>query len=165
MILDIITEPGVEVPMYATEGSSGFDLKGVKVLKLFKGTVEVDLGDKLKNSIEKGYLFLRAGERVLLGTGIKMKIPKGFELQVRSRSGSSLKRGLVVTNSPGTVDSDYLGEIGIIIMNTTPYLAKIELGEALAQGVICPIEQVSFKQVTELPNTVRGEGGFGSTNR
>lgn len=165
MRVNIIAEEGVEIPKYGTPGSSGFDLKAVKVLKLYKGNKEVDLGEKLQNSVAKRYLFLRAGERVLLGTGLKIAVPFGYELQVRSRSGTSLKRGLVVTNSPGTVDCDYRGEIGLIISNTTPYLAKIDLGEALAQGVICPVEQVSFNQVESLTETERGEGGYGSTNK
>lgn len=164
MNIEIVTEENVEVPKYATEGSSGFDLICNKVLKLYKGNKEVDLTSKFINSLKQGYLFLRAGERVLLGTGLKMSVPEGYELQIRSRSGSSLKRGIVVGNSPGTVDSDYRGEIGIILINTTPYLCKIELGEALAQGVICPIEKVSFKQVDNLSETQRGEGGFGHTN-
>lgn len=165
--IDIMTEPGVEIPKYATEGSSGFDLKANKVLKLFKGSKEIDLaeGDKFKNSLEQGHIFLREGERVLLGTGIKVAVPQGYELQIRSRSGSSLKKGLIVANSPGTVDADYRGEVGIIIINTTSFLAKIDLNEAIAQGVICPVEQANFNQTTSLPETARGEGGFGSTNQ
>ena len=108
MNIEIKVEEGVEIPKYATEGSAGFDLKVTKVLKLYKGNKEISLDDKFNHSLGKGYLFLRAGERVLLGTGIKVAVPKGYELQIRSRSGTSLKRGLVVTNSPGTVDSKYI---------------------------------------------------------
>lgn len=167
MKIDIIVEEGVEIPKYATEGSSGFDLVAKKVLKVFKGNKEVNLDEKLQKSIQEGYLFLRSGERVLLGTGIKMSIPKGYELQVRSRSGTSLKRGLVIANGVGTIDSDYRGEVGIILLNTTPFLAKIELGEALAQGVIVPVVQADFNYLDDLAldETARGEGGFGSTNK
>lgn len=164
MNIEIKVDDGVEIPKYATPGSAGFDLKVNKVLKLFKGNKEIELDNKFKHSLSNGYIFLRAGERVLLGTGIRVAIPEGYELQIRSRSGTSLKRGLVVTNSPGTVDSDYRGEVGIIITNTTPFLSKIEIGEAIAQGVICPTLQANFELVNELSDTQRGEGGFGSTN-
>ncbi len=152
------------IPTYATDGSSGFDLKGLKILKLFKNSEEIDIKDKFPFAEEKGYFYLRPFERVLLGTGVAMEIPKGYELQIRSRSGTSLKRGLIVTNSPGTVDSDYRNEIGIIITNTNPTLAKINLGEFIAQGVICPIQQVIFNPVLVLNETER-KGGFGSTNK
>lgn len=164
MNIEIKVDEGVEVPKYATPGSAGFDLKVNKVLKLFKGNKEIDLDDKFKHSLANGYLFLRAGERVLLGTGIKVAVPEGYELQIRSRSGTSLKRGLVVTNSPGTIDSDYRNEIGIIITNTTPFLSKIEIGESIAQGVICPIIKADFDLVLSLNETER-KGGFGSTNK
>lgn len=165
MTIEIMIEEGVEIPKYATSGSAGFDLKINKLLKVYKGNKEVDLSENLKTSIERGYIFLRGGERALFGTGIKMAIPEGYELQIRSRSGVSLKRGLIVANSPGTIDSDYRGEIGIIIVNTTPYLAKIDLNEAIAQGMICPTLQSNFKVMNELSDTERGEGGFGSTNK
>jgi len=96
---------------------------------------------------------------------MRMKITEGYEIQVRGRSGSLLKRGLVIGNGIGTIDSDYRGEIGLIILNTTPFLAKIELGEALAQGVITPIVQADFNYVDDLEASERGEGGFGSTNK
>lgn len=161
----IILEDGVGLPMYATPGSAGFDIKVNKVLKLYKGNKEVDLNAELKNSIERGYIFLRPYERVLLGTGMRIQLPIGKELQIRSRSGTALKRGLVVTNSPGTIDSDYRGEIGIIISNTTQFLAKIDLGEAIAQGVISNYDTAYFVEVEDLSETSRGEGGFGSTNK
>lgn len=158
-------EDGVDIPLYATSGSAGFDIKGNKVLKLFKGNKEVDLGTELLNSTEQGYIFLRPFERVLLGTGIYIELPEGKELQIRSRSGTSLKRGLVVTNSPGTIDSDYRGEIGIIITNTTQFLSKVQLGEAIAQGVVTDYTKAEFEYVDDLTYSERGEGGFGSTNK
>lgn len=161
----IILEDGVEMPVYATEGSAGFDIKVNKVLKLFKGNKEVNLDENLQNSISKGYIFLRPHERVLLGTGIRVELPPEKMLEIRSRSGSSLKRGLIVGNSPGTVDSDYRGEVGVIIINTTPFLAKIELGEAIAQGVVTDYYKAKFVEVDVFSETLRGEGGFGSTNK
>lgn len=162
--IKIITEEGVDIPVYATDGSSGFDIKVVELVKLYKDDKELDITQILKNTSKNGYFYLRAGERALLRTGMWMEIPKGFELQARSRSGSSLKRGITVTNSPGTIDSDYRGEVGIILSNTTNNIAKITLREALAQGVIAPVVKGIFHKVDKLSSTVRGEGGFGSTN-
>jgi dUTPase len=104
----IIVEKGVELPVYATEGSSGFDIKAIGIAKMYKDDKEVDLSTMqsfLNNAQANGYFKLRVGERVLLKTGFKVQLEPGTELQIRSRSGSSLKKGLVVTNSPGTVDS------------------------------------------------------------
>lgn len=161
----IILEEGVAMPEHATPGSAGFDLVANKVLKLFKGNKEVNLDEALKNSISKGYIFLRPHERVLLGTGIRVELPPEKMLEIRNRSSVPLKRGLIVGNSPGTIDSDYRGEVGIIIINTTPFLAKIELGEAIAQGVITDYYRARFVEVDIMSDTIRGEGGFGSTNK
>ena len=138
------------LPSYATEGSSGFDLFA---------TEDVLLGP---------------GETVLVKTGLAMAIPKGYELQVRPRSGLSLKTHLRVANSPGTVDSDYRGEICVIVTNSWHFQEFsepafdifIRKGHAIAQGVICPvIIPETFEVVDSLDETVRGECGFGSTDK
>lgn len=163
----VVLEDGVSLPVYATEGSSGFDIKAIGIAKMYKDDKEIDLSTMtsfLKNAETNGYFKLRVGERVLLKTGVKVQLEPGTELQIRSRSGSSLKKGLVVTNSPGTIDSDYRGEVMIAVTNTTGYLATIVFNEAIAQGVIAPYLKGTFEVVEKLEDTSRGEGGFGHTN-
>ena len=141
--VDIIkTDEKAIIPKYQTEGAAGFD---------FHIT---------------GSYNLRAGERRLLPTGLKMKIPKGFELQIRSRSGMAFKHGIIVLNQPGTIDSDYRGEIQILVFNSNEHGSfLIEDGERIAQGVISPVIQVDFTEVETLDTTQRGEGGFGHTGK
>lgn len=162
MEVKLIVEEGVKVPTYETAGAAGFDLIGTKVLKVYKGQEEIPL-KIFERTIKQGYITLRGFERVLIGTGIKAEIPKGYEMQIRSRSGQALKKGLIVANQPGTIDSDYRGEIGIILLNTTDKLIKIELGERMAQAVIAKYEVADFVITESLSDTNRGEGGFGST--
>jgi len=94
-----------------------------------------------------------------------VQVPEGYELQIRSRSGVAIDHGLIVLNQPGTVDSDYRGPLGIVIWNITNIAMTIEEGTRIAQGVICPVVRAEFVQVEELTDTVRGEGGFGSTGK
>lgn len=157
-----LLEEGVELPQYATEGSVGFDLRWNKLLALYNGTRELPI-TVLSRSISNGYLMLRGFERALLGTGIRVDLPIGYEMQIRPRSGVSLKRGLLVNF--GTIDHDYRGEIGIIVTNNTNFLNRIELNERLAQGVINRVfkEEFIFEVVSSLSETDRGEGGFGHT--
>ena len=126
-------------PQYATEGSSGFDL--------------VCLNDTS----------LPADTWRIIQTGLSFAIPEGFEMQIRSRSGSAVEHGLIVLNQPGTIDSDYRGPVGIVVWNITNVSVTVEAGTRIAQGIICPIERVEFEIVEELETTERGEGGFGST--
>lgn len=154
---------GVELPFFASEGAAGFDLIADSFLKLYKGSEEVSLTDNLKFSIQQGYIVLRPLERVLVGTGLFMAIPKGFQLEIRDRSGLALKKGLKVFNSPGTIDSDYRGEVGVILCNLTQTLCKIKIGERIAQGVLTQYSEPIFHVVDELESTDRNEGGFGST--
>jgi dUTP pyrophosphatase len=100
---------------------------------------------------------------LLVGTGLFMQIPQGYELQIRDRSGLSLKKGLKVFNAPGTIDSDYRGEIGVILANLSDGLVKVQLGERIAQGVISKVEQIKFTLSEQLTETKRDSGGFGST--
>ncbi len=127
--------------MYATEGSAGADLRA---------------------SIDT-VLRISPGERTLIPTGLRMVIPLGWEGQVRPRSGLALKKGLTVLNSPGTIDSDYRGEIGVILVNLGSVIAEIEPGERIAQLVIARVEQASFRRIDKLSGSDRGIGGFGST--
>jgi dUTP pyrophosphatase len=131
---------GGEVPEYAHEGDSGFDLRAIE---------DVDIP---------------AGGVKLVSTGIKVAIPKGYEIQVRSRSGLAAKKQVFVLNSPGTVDAPYRGVIGVILANFGVNPFHVQKGDRIAQGVLCPVEIAEFVVVPELPDlTSRGSGGFGST--
>lgn len=165
--MNIVLDEGVEIPQYQTEGAAGFDLTAVKVLNVYKGSTPVS-SEKLKkiqeSFLERGYIKIRGFERILFGTGIKVAVPQGFEMQLRPRSGTALKKGLTLCNTPGTIDSDYRGEVGAIILNTSNYLATIDKGERICQAVVSPVVQISLDSVESLDTTDRGEGGFGSTN-
>lgn len=164
MDIKIKLQEGISKPLYATKGSAGFDLLAIKLEELYKGDQKVDLKGKFLQSSQQGHFFLRSGERALISTGVSVEVPEGYELQIRSRSGISLKRGIIVANSPGTIDSDYRGTVGVILLNTTPFLARINFNEAIAQAVLVKIEQANFIETKELSTTERGEGGFGHTS-
>ena len=129
------------MPEYKTSGSAGMDLRASL----------------------KDYIILRPGERVSVPTGLYAEIPQGYEGQVRSRSGLSIKNGIIVLNAPGTVDSDYRGEICVILMNAGDEEFIIHNGDRIAQLVIAPVVQVEIEPVDTLDETERGEGGFGHT--
>lgn len=131
----------VHIPQYATDGSSGFD---------FEAFIPEPIVIKKMHT-------------TLIPTGIAIAMPEGFELQVRSRSGLTYKKGLVVKNSPGTIDCDYRGEIKIILYNSGSEDVVINRYDKIAQGVFCPIIRGYFSEVTTLSDTIRGSGGFGST--
>lgn len=144
MKIKIVNKSTNETPAYATAGAAGFDLRA-----------------NLESPIT-----LKPGERKLIPTGLFMEIPLGYEGQVRTRSGLALKRGLVVLNSPGTVDADYRGEVGVILINQSVDDQVIEHGERVAQMVIAKHETAEIEianSVEELESTERGAGGFGST--
>ena len=159
------TSESVPDPTYETLGSVGMDVTAQGVWKIYKG--QKPIKDENLESIQKSFdkysiLKIRPFERVLISTGLKVKyLFEDYELQIRSRSGISLKRGLFVANSPGTIDSDYRGEIGVILYNSTPFLIEISKGERIAQIVINQVEREKrfIKDESE-----RGEGGFGSTD-
>lgn len=138
----IILADGVQKPMYMTEGSAGMDVRA-----------------NIKEPITLGSL-----ERVLVPTGIKMEIPMGYEVQVRPRSGLALKHGISMANTPGTIDSDYRGEIGVIMINLSKEDFVINPGERIAQLVLGKVYQMDLVE-GELSVTERGEGGFGHTGR
>jgi dUTP pyrophosphatase len=141
--IDIPTtaEEGVELPAYASTGASGADIRA-----------------HLKQPI-----VLPPGERVLVPTGLRMAIPEGYEIQVRPRSGLALKHGITVLNTPGTVDADYRGEFGIILINLSKETFLITPGMRIAQLVLSPVVQAQFLSCDTLEMTERGAGGFGHT--
>ena len=133
----------VNIPKYETEGSSGLDLEAY---------IEKDLR-------------LLSGERKLVPTGISVAMPNNFEIQIRPRSGLAYKNGISVVNTPGTIDSDYRGEIKVLLINLGTEAVTIKKFQRIAQMVICPIIKANLKEVKELPETIRGAGGFGSTGQ
>lgn len=141
MKVKIINKSGFELPRYETEGAAGFDLRA---------------------TVDKT-IVLAHGERALIDTGLYVSIPKGYELQIRPRSGLAIKQGITVLNSPGTVDSDFRNEIKIILINLSYGFFKINSGDRIAQGIISPIIQAEWEEVEELDTTIRGLNGFGST--
>jgi dUTP pyrophosphatase len=121
-----------------------------------------DAGVDLFNAGEK--ISLKPQERALISTGIRVAIPSGYELQIRPRSGLAINKGLTVLNSPGTVDSNYRGEVQVIIFNTNPKKTiEIKRGERIAQAVLKKVESIEWEECEELDETTRNEGGFGST--
>lgn len=166
-MISLVLKEGVELPKYETENSAGFDVRANNIIKAYKGTVEVDEErlEKIKESFEKrGYIKMRAHERILFGTGITVAdMPADVEIQVRPRSGLSLKTGLMVSNSPGTIDADYRGEIGIILYNSTPYLNQVNKDTRIAQLVTAKVHKEEFGKTSEVIETIRGAGSFGST--
>ncbi len=138
----IILEEGAALPFYATTGSAGMDIRA-----------------NIKEPIT-----LKSLERKLIPTGIKMEIPTGYEVQVRPRSGLALKSGITVLNSPGTIDADYRGEIGVILINLSNEDYIIQPQERIAQLILNEVAQMSLQKVTSLEVTNRA-GGFGSTGK
>ena len=141
MKIEIINKSNNDLPHYETNSSAGMDLKAF---------------------IEKP-MILNPLERKIIKTGLYISLPKGFEAQVRSRSGLSIKHGLCVLNSPGTIDADYRGEIGIILINLSQEPFTINNGDRVAQLVVASHEQAQWIKVNELSETNRGNKGFGST--
>ena len=132
---------GLSLPAYATAGAAGLDLQAAIAAPMTVAPFA----------------------RLLVPTGITMAIPAGYEAQVRPRSGLALKQGLTVANSPGTIDSDYRGEVCVILLNTSDQPVIIERGMRIAQLVLAKVEQLQWQAVASLDQTARGAGGFGST--
>ena len=141
MIVRVINKSNNKLPEYATSMSAGFDLRA---------------------NLE-GPVTLKAGDRMLVGTGLFIALEPGYEAQVRPRSGLALKKGITVLNAPGTVDADYRGEVGVILYNAGKEDFVIEPGERIAQMVIAKYEQITWEQVETLDETERGTGGYGHT--
>ena len=121
--------------------------------------------DVRANFPDRGMVVLEPGARALVPTGLRMAIPEGYEVQVRPRSGLALKHGVTLANSPGTIDSDYRGELGVILVNLGDAPFEVVHGERIAQLVVAPVTQGVFAVVEDLDETARGAGGFGSTGR
>ncbi len=132
-----------ELPQYQSAGASGFDVRA---------------------QIEQP-IVLKPMERILVPTGLTFEIPQGYEIQARPRSGWAAKHGLTLMNTPGTIDADYRGEVKVILVNLGTEAVTIQDQDRCAQLVICPIIQAQFEIATELSNTERGVGGFGSTGK
>lgn len=152
-----------KLPEYATEGSAGFDLIADNFKSLYPYHIPCDeKGIPIDNAEE--YIDLSPGSRILIGTGIAVKLPEGFEMQVRPRSGLALKYGISVLNSPGTIDEDYTGEIGVILINHGCLPFRIKLGDKIAQGIVSSYCKIEWNEVNNLENTKRGNGGYGHTD-
>jgi len=131
------------LPSYETAGAAGADLRA--------------------NLPDRGEIMLKPGARALVPTGLRLAIPQGFEVQIRPRSGLALKHGITLPNRPGTIDSDYRGPLGVIVMNAGTEDFTITHGIRIAQMVVAPVVRATFLSVETLDETARGAGGFGST--
>lgn len=136
---------GLDLPSYETIGSAGMDVRAAVS--------------------QEDPILLQAGERAMIPTGLSVAIPQGYEIQVRPRSGLAAKHGLTCLNTPGTIDSDYRGEIKVILINLGQDAFTIKRGERIAQLVLAPVTQLAWQEVDALDETDRGAGGFGSTGR
>ena len=136
---------GLDLPAYETVGSAGMDVRAA-----------VPEGEPV---------MLAPGARAMVPTGLTVAIPEGYEIQVRPRSGLAAKHGLTCLNTPGTIDSDYRGEIKVILINLGAEAFTIQRGERIAQLILAPVTRLAWSQVEALDETVRGAGGFGSTGR
>lgn len=143
MNIKVINKSNNPLPTYQTELSAGMDLYA-------------HLDEEI---------VLKSLERKLIPTGLFLEIPAGFEAQVRPRSGLAIKNGITVLNSPGTVDADYRGEIGVILVNLSTENFSIKNGDRIAQMVIAKYESITWENAEEISETARGKGGFGSTSK
>ena len=136
-------QKNIVLPEYKTIGSSGMDLMA-----------------NVEQTIK-----LLPSEKKIISTGIMVAIPENYEIQIRPRSGLAAKRGISVLNTPGTIDSDYRGEIKVILINLGKEIFEINKNDRIAQMIVCPVIKVELEEVENLPKTVRGVGGFGSTGK
>jgi len=130
------------LPQYESDGAAGMDVRAF---------------------VEGGSLTLKPMERAVVPTGLAIEIPQGYEMQIRPRSGLALKHGITMVNAPGTIDSDYRGEVGVILINLGNCEYMLQHGERIAQMVLAPVTRCAWIEVEELKDTRRGNGGFGST--
>ncbi|EAQ06823.1 dUTP diphosphatase [Yoonia vestfoldensis] len=146
-MINVVWDAGADqsfgLPRYETAGAAGADLRA--------------------NLPDKGVVDLSPGARALIPTGLRMQIPQGYEAQIRPRSGLALKQGLTLLNAPGTIDSDYRGPVGVIVVNHGTEAVQITHGMRIAQMVVAPVVQAQFVLVDTLSESLRGAGGFGST--
>ena len=133
----------IKLPVYKTSGSSGMDIV----------------------AYVKKKITIRPNGIVIIPTGIALAIPKNYEIQIRPRSGLAAKKGITVLNTPGTIDSDYRGEVKVILINLSKKAFVVKSGDRIAQMILCPMIKGKLKEVSILPETIRGRGGFGSTGK
>ena len=143
MTWDEAADRSLGLPEYASDGAAGADLRA--------------------NFPDRQSIVLQSGGRALVPTGLRLAIPDGYEVQVRPRSGLALKHGITLPNTPGTIDSDYRGLLGIIVMNAGTEPFEIAHGDRIAQMIVAPVQRAAFVEVDDLSATPRGAGGFGST--
>lgn len=141
-------DPAIALPSYETHGAAGADLRA-----------NLRPEDRLQG------FTLYPMQRAILPTGLRVEIPDGFEMQIRPRSGLALKHGISLPNTPGTIDSDYRGPLGVLLINFGQEPYTIQHGERIAQAVIAPVLQARYEVVQDLSDTARGAGGFGSTGK
>jgi dUTP pyrophosphatase len=141
-------DPGVPLPSYETAGAAGADVRA-----------------NLPAEARETGVVLAPGARALVPTGLRLEIPEGYEVQVRPRSGLALKHGIGLANAPGTIDADYRGPLGVILVNLGAEPFTVRHGERIAQLVVAPVVRAAFAEVAALGDTARGTGGFGSTGR
>ena len=145
MMWDAGADQSLGLPAYETPGAAGADLRA--------------------NLSDQADVVVQSGARALIATGLRLAIPVGFEVQIRPRSGLALKHGITLANAPGTIDSDYRGPLGVILLNTGAEAFTVCHGDRIAQMVVAPVVQAAFLPVTQLDETDRGHGGFGSTGQ
>ena len=133
----------IKLPVYKTSGSSGMDIV----------------------AYVKKKITIRPRGIAIVPTGIALAIPKNYEIQIRPRSGLAAKKGITVLNTPGTIDSDYRGEVKVILINLSKKAFVVKSGDRIAQMILCPVIKGKLKEVNILPETIRGRGGFGSTGK
>lgn len=141
-------DPALPLPAYATPGAAGADLCA-----------------NLPEALREAGLVLQPGARALVPTGLALEIPAGWEVQIRARSGLALKHGIALPNAPGTIDSDYRGPLGVILINLGDAPFTVAHGDRIAQMIVAPAPQARFAEAASLSDTARGQGGFGSTGR
>ena len=151
-VVQVLWEEGADrslgLPVYATAGAAGADIRA-----------------NLPVEMRAGGLELAPMERRVVPTGLRVEIPEGFEIQVRPRSGLALKHGITLPNTPGTIDSDYRGPLGVLLVNLGAEPYRVRHGDRIAQLVVAPVVQAAFEAVAALGGSARGEGGFGSTGK
>lgn len=157
ILIPIVTETSVSLPEYESAGASGMDVRSELTLVNTKFLFDASL------DLDKNQVTINPGGRALIPTGIHVAIPEGYEIQVRPRSGLALKKGITVLNTPGTIDADFRGGIGVILINHSNEPFIVEQGDRIAQLVLMKVDKIEWRKVDNLDETVRGEGGFNST--
>ncbi len=141
-VVKITLQKGAAAPSFESPGAAGADVRAC---------------------LPDGPVIIKSGEAKLIATGIAVEIPSGYEIQVRPRSGLALKKGITVLNTPGTIDSDYRGQVGVVLINHSKNDFTVNNGDRIAQFVFAKVESVRYEVVTSLSETERGSGGYGST--